>query len=134
MTVTTAEFIASGLHRDFLSIDGTAFLIPFGYSVEPTPVETANVKTMASGRKRKDLIRLSTKFKLTWAVAMQDALDDLLSIYDAAATAESIVIYLHKETSGHVGHAIDLVNPVKYKPRNRSLGLFIYESVTLELE
>lgn len=136
--MTTEELLESGHYRDFIAVDGTAYPLPPGYTVEPSPVEIANIKTMASGRKRRDLIRLSYKWKLTWDVAGQAALDTLLVVYDAASASDSVALYLRKETPSaaddYAVHAVDLVHPVKYKHRNRVAGLFLYESVTLELE
>jgi len=136
--MTTEEFLASGTYRDFIDLDGTAFLLPPGYTVEPTPVETANIKTMASGRRRRDLIRLTYKFKLEWAVAPQGTLDFLLEVYGIADEADSKRLYLRKESpedaSDYAVRSIDIVSPVKYKHRNRVAGLFLYESVSIELE
>ena len=136
--MTTEEFLESGAYRDFLDIDGVAHPLPLAFTVEPSPVETANIKTMASGRKRKDLIRLSLKFKFTWATAPQSSLNALHAIYSDAASADSVRLYLKKELPTSAGdyavYPVDLVHPVKYKPRNRVAGLFLYDSVSLELE
>jgi len=135
--MTLPDLFASGKYTDFVLIDGVVFLLPGGFTIEPAPVETSTVKTMASGRKRRDLIRVGYKHKFAWATATQAIVSQLQAIFTLSASATVLKLYLRKEDPVSVNDydvvTLSLVNPVTYKPKARPQGLFIYEC-SLEVE
>jgi hypothetical protein len=132
-----AGWYATGKYQDFILLDQEVYPLPPGFQVEPSLVETSNIVTMASGRRRRDLIRRSYKYKLSWAKSTQAGVTQLDAIYEASLAATSIRFYTKKsdptDVTDYQVNTVDLIDPIKYKPAFRGRGLFIYEAVSLEM-
>jgi len=135
--MTVSEYLASGLYRDALALDGEAYILPPGFTVSRTPMEKANVVTMADGRKRQDIVRRWEKVKFEWEALLEAGFGAVKAMAALATQAQSRTLYLRKAAPASAADydtfVIDVVSMPQTNHKYRG-GIFVYSGVTIEME
>lgn len=122
------------MSQDYIVVDGVKYELLPGYEASLTHSEIANIKTMASGVKRKDFLRKSTKIKFTYKTATQEILDKMNAIYEKSLTCETMKITVElRMKDRHEIYDLSIISVPKYNISFRG-NLIFYSNLEVEIE
>lgn len=135
--MTLEQFLQTGTYTDFILIDGTAYPFPTGFKLTKNPQEKSNIVTVASGRKRYDIIKRWYSFTFEYETLTQPMMDSLEAIIQAASISDDKTVYLKKpspsDSNDYQTQGVSVIKPVKIKYKSRGRA-YLYNGVTLEIE